>query len=49
MKNKTKTVKITLTDGTTRELPMDEMNSLSPQGMMELTGGKAIVNVEFEK
>lgn len=40
-------VRVTLTDGTTREMTKNEMNVLSLDGMNKAMDGKAIVNVEF--
>jgi len=42
-----KMVRLTLTDGTKKEITRDEMDSLSMDGMMEAMDGKAITNVEF--
>jgi hypothetical protein len=40
-------VRVTLTDGTKREMTKDEMSALSLDGMMEAMDGKAIKNIEF--
>ncbi len=40
-------IRLTLTDGTKKEMTREEMNILSQKGMMEAFEGKAIMNVEF--
>ena len=40
-------VRLTLTDGTKKEMTMEEMKIISQEGMMEALDNKAITNVEF--
>ena len=40
-------VRLTLTDGTKKEMTIGEMKIISQKGMMEAFEGKAIINIEF--
>lgn len=40
-------VRFTLSDGTKKEMTVDESNSLSLEGMEKEFGGKTIKNIEF--
>lgn len=39
--------RVTLTDGTTREITFEELDNMSISGMSESFDNKAIINVEF--
>ena len=42
-----KMVRLTLSDGTKREMTEAEMNNLSLDGMFEAMGGKTVMDVKF--
>jgi len=42
-------VRLTLIDGTKKEITRDEMRAMSQEGMMEAFNRKSIINMEFYK